>query len=574
MDELKDSKNRINLLIEKSIKPFLDSFEQWSDLIKNFIIGIKESEEFFHDIERPLIYKDYENSELYKQYNNIINILTKISERIDENINTIKNYKKNHLSDKYSQIFIIEERLEEGLELDENESQELDFFSDATFNYVYKFSVRRKLESLETKFWNFNKFGYIAFVIGFCLNPIIGGIIGLGITAENIRIMKEGYDKYKDVEITENTIFAKILKLVIRGFSGKKSNNQAQYRYNLEHNYEQNNDLNLIKVSNKINLFNKIFENIENKFKIIEELDIIKFLIFVDNYLSEGIWQKISKSIFVKNFKKISENQICKKKDNLKKKITEKNFEEHLKQYDEIFEEFLKGCCNEIKNLGKEKKYDQKIGINCLEHLFIYLNSEKLTEEIANETVKQMLKYKLITEDGVINEKLFEDCFIKKDTNENIKLKQLFNININIRLKDKNEIIEITKLKQFKVSVFEIPMVDPFFYDLKNFYKNQNYNVQEQLEKDYSLYIINNFKNIIQKMLLINKRSFDLFYKRSFNLVKNLIQNLLEEKIFTKHNQKSIESEITESLSNEEKLEFKKMIENAGESAFKAINDK
>ena len=197
-----------------------------------------------------------------------------------------------------------------------------------------------------------------------------------------------------------------------------------------------------------------------------------------------------------------------------------------------------------------------------------------MTEEIANETVKQMLKYKLITEDGVINEKLFEDCFIKKDTNENIKLKQLFNININIRLKDKNEIIEITKLKQFEVSGFEIPMVDPFFYDLKNFYKNQNYNVQEQLEKDYSLNIINNFKNIIQKMLLINKRSFDLFYKSSFNLVKNLIQNLLEEKIFTKHNQKSIESEITESLSNEEKLEFKKMIENAGESAFNAINDK
>ena len=64
-------------------------------------------------------------------------------------------------------------------------------------------------------------------------NYRIGGIIGLGITAENIRIMKEGYDKYKNVEITENIIFVKILKLFIRGFSGKKSNNQVQYRYNL-----------------------------------------------------------------------------------------------------------------------------------------------------------------------------------------------------------------------------------------------------------------------------------------------------------------------------------------------------
>ena len=96
--------------------------------------------------------------------------------------------------------------------------------------------------------------------------------------------MKEGYDKYKNVEITENTIFAKILKLVIRGFRGKKSNNQVQYRYNLEHNYEQNNDLNVIKVSYKINLFNKIFENIENKFKIIEELDIIKLGLGIGNW--------------------------------------------------------------------------------------------------------------------------------------------------------------------------------------------------------------------------------------------------------------------------------------------------
>ena len=63
------------LLIEKSIKPFLNSFEQWGELIKNFNIGISKSEEFFQDIEKPLIYQDYENSELYI-YNNIEKSLT------------------------------------------------------------------------------------------------------------------------------------------------------------------------------------------------------------------------------------------------------------------------------------------------------------------------------------------------------------------------------------------------------------------------------------------------------------------------------------------------------------------
>ena len=572
LDKLKDSKERIKLLIEKSIKPFLNSFEQWGELIKNFNIGISKSEEFFQDIEKPLIYQDYENSELYKQYNNINNILTKISERINENISSIENYKKILLKDKYSKLFVIEETLEEGLDLDENESQELDFFSDATFNYVYSISLHRKLEFLESIFWNFNKLGIYLYIIGFCINPIIGGIIGLGVTIGNIIIMKRGYDKYKDVEITENTIFAKILKLVIRTFSGKQSNKETHLRF-IEHNYAQNKDLNVIKVSNKLSLFNKIFENIENRFKVIEELDIIKFLIFVDSYLSEGIWQKNIKRIFIKNFKKIYENKICEKKDELKIKITEKNFQEHIKQYDEIFEEFLNECCKDIKKLGTKKKYDEKTGINCLEHLFIYLNPEKLTDEIANETVKQMLKYHLITEDGIINENLFEDCFINKDTDEKIKLKQLFNINIITRLKDKEEVIEINKLSKFKITGFEIPMVDPFFYDLKNFYTKQKYNVKEQLEKDYCLYIINNFKNIIQKMLLINQKTFDLFYKSTLNLVKNLIQNLLEEKIFIKYNQKSIESEISDNLTGEEKLEFKKMIESAGESAFKAINN-
>ena len=84
-------------------------------MINNFNNGINANDEFVKEIEKLLIYQDYENSPLYKQYDIIKNILLRISERINENINTIENYKKRYLNDKYSKIFVIEKELEEGL---------------------------------------------------------------------------------------------------------------------------------------------------------------------------------------------------------------------------------------------------------------------------------------------------------------------------------------------------------------------------------------------------------------------------------------------------------------------------
>ena len=565
INNLNDSKNRIKLLTEKSIKPFLDSFENWGDLIKNFNFGINEDDEIFKEMEKPLIYQDYRDSPLYKQYDNIKNILAKISDRIDENINTIEKYKKSHLNDKYSKIFIVEEELEEGLSLKEDEMDELGFFADATFNYVYEFSIRRKLELLESKFWKLNKWGYWVFLIGFCLNPILGGIIGTSLTIANVILLKKGYDQYKDVEITENTIFANVLKLIIRVFSGKKKTDKKEHLH--QENVQPDNNINLARRSKKISLFNKILENIENEFTIIKDLDILKFLIFVDNYVSEGIWNKTIKEIILKNFKNIYEKKFNENKNIFKTQITEQNFKEQLDNYNKIFKIFIYECCKDIKKLGDKKKYDEKTGLNCLEHLIINLNSEKITEEISNETVKHMLKFGFITEEGIINEKLFEDCFSKKNP------KQLFKININTKIDDKKKIININNLKEFKVSGFEIPMVDPFFNDLKMFYRRNKYYINEQLEKDYSLYIINNFKNLIKNMLSMNDVIFKSFYNGKLNLIKNLVKNLLEEKIFSKYNQRSIEREITSNLTDEEKLEFKNMIEKAGQSAYKAIKD-
>ena len=83
----------------------------------------------------------------------------------------------------------------------------------------------------------------------------------------------------------------------------------------IQDNYQQDNNLNVIKMSNKISLFNNILENVEKEFKIIKELNILKFLIFVDNYISEGIWNTKIKDIIIKNYKKIYEKKFNENKN-------------------------------------------------------------------------------------------------------------------------------------------------------------------------------------------------------------------------------------------------------------------
>ena len=201
------------------------------------------------------------------------------------------------------------------------------------------------------------------------------------------------------------------------------------------------------------------------------------------------------------------------------------------------------------------------------------LNSEKITEDIANQTVTYMLYFKLITQDGIINEKLFEDCFIKLENKNVIKLHQPFKINIINRFDKQIELVDISNLNQFIITGFPIPQVDSSFVDLETFYNLNGYNVQEQLEKDYALYIINNFKEIIKSMLTMNDSVFETFYKILLNLIKSLIRNFLQDKIFISENHRSFENIVSNNLSDEEKVEFNKIIKEAGEKALKVIKN-
>ena len=566
-----DSIKRINLLLEESINPLLDSFKQWGCFVNHFKFQIEGFEEYKQEMDKLIIEDYYESSELYIQYKNIKNIFERIINRIEMNIKFFE--EKIYIKDKKNyQIFVTVEELDEGLSIDEKLKKELDYFYSASFYFVYKFSIRRKTGLLKTIFWQINLICFIVYIVGFILNPIVTGIAAVGFFIGNIALFKYGYDKYKDVEINDNSVFANLLKIIIRKFSNRKDD-RSNRLLNFQQHFRSNNDINIIH-SSKNYLFSKILENVEIKFNEIKKIDIIKFLLFIDNYMSEAIWQEKIKDIIYKSFKNIYEVKFLERIDIFGKNLTDDNIIQHLNNYNEIFEMFFNQIINEFRQLSQKKEYNEKTGLNCLEHLIMNLNSEKITEDIAKITVNYMLYFNLITNDGTINENLFEDCFIIKENKNKKKLHQNFKINIINKLSLTDKVVKISNLKQFQVTGLTVPMVDSSFIDLANFYKKNNYNVSQQLEKDYCLFIINNFKAIINSMLLMDESIFESFYKMLLNFIKKLIKNLIEEKIFTSQNQKSIENVISDNLSNEEKVEFRKMIKEAGQKALKLIKNK
>ena len=61
------------------------------------------------------------------------------------------------------------------------------------------------------------------------------------------------------------------------------------------------------------------------------------------------------------------------------------------------------------------------------------------------------------------------------------------------------------------------------------------------------------------------------FYSVLLNFIKTMIKNLLQEKIFSKYNTSSFENVIGSELTEEERVEFRKMIKEATDNAEKLL---
>ena len=199
-----------------------------------------------------------------------------------------------------------------------------------------------------------------------------------------------------------------------------------------------------------------------------------------------------------------------------------------------------------------------------MEHLIKDLNSEKISDDIANKTVQKILEYQLLSENGIINKKLFKKYFVDE---QGEKLEQKINIHLTSKIINKSLIKNITDLKDFRISGFEIPLVNSSFIDLANFYHTNNYNLQLQLQQNFSLYILNNLKHIILYLLNMKPNILLNFYRHSLNYIKSMVKNLLEEKIFSEYNKSTFENVISAELTDEERVEFRKLIKEASRQA-------
>ena len=73
-----------------------------------------------------------------------------------------------------------------------------------------------------------------------------------------------------------------------------------------------------------------------------------------------------------------------------------------------------------LKNFMKIKKYDEKTGLNSLEHLIRNLNPEEIDDSLAKEIVIQLRKYKILNKENNLNKystiDLIKSCALFKST--------------------------------------------------------------------------------------------------------------------------------------------------------------
>ena len=403
-------------------------------------------EEDLNDLE----IKAYEREDLIKQYQNIKNILEKINEKIKSNLDYVEKFRIKSGEKQKNILFVIQKELDEGLELNDSEVKEIQFCYDASFYYVFEFiSIPRFTQSFITKF-----FIFLLFLV---LLPLsLGGLLIAGITALAFNAGKKLVDKisrFRDEEAQQKNLLME----------------------------NENKDDNIVYKSLKKDLKFDVYKEIELEFSRIKKIDIVKFLLFIDFYLSNEFWSKKIYQIIRSNFKNIFETKFNESINIFRRRITSDNYEEMKKSLLQIFREFWYQCLKDILILKNKKDYNEETGINSIEHLIRKFNPKEITEEIIEKTFKQILKYKLINQEGFANKKLFKELFTQNE-------EQKFAINITTKI-EKEELSDLSKLKEFVIKGVDIPNVSSYSLDLMNYYKKKKVIILKNKKRKIILYL-------------------------------------------------------------------------------------
>ena len=583
---LKETKNKLNKLIEINIEPTLKSFIDWEKITE--VDKMLQSGNFINISDKSF----------KTQFTNRKIIINNLIQLVEQNITVVQEYIDKYLPTNikgWEAVLEVEKEndLVKSLRLsDEYKNDVKDYLGDAGLIYTFKFIIKKKV--MKRNLLNF--FLYLGFFIFFSFLSMIRPLITKGSYESISKKIKVILSKYLNLDYNEenNSIFS-VIKSKIFSFFPKKGKN-INKENNQNNIYVENKGV-YVKDEEKIlsmdelekfeiNTLEKIKKYIkdifnENKKDIFEE---IKFLLFIDYYFYQQNWNDIIKEIINDYFK---QNEKLQKKAQLIKLCNNKESHElAVENLKNIIKESISDIIKTIKEKFDSNEYEEN-KIKKLEHIIIKDCGGDLDEKSASDIVSQILSQKVIDENGIFNKNLFDEIATpyvtwtnrgdkksnKKDKNLDEKPKEQ-SIKIYYNTPYPQNFNKIDNINQLSLSFkFEEPK-DPFLQDVQLLYITRNYKSYEKLiKKDFTKKIIDILNRLYNLSLLDFNEITEKFFNDISQKVEEIIEKYLNEEIFAnilvkKENKKIIK------LNKEEQEIYDLISQNSGKKAIDLLESR
>ena len=582
---LKETKDKLNKLIELNIEPTLKSFFDWEKITEVDIM--LQSGNFINQSDKSF-------KTQFTSRKLIVNNLIKI---VEQNINVVQEYIDNYLPTNVKGCEAVlevekEDDLLKALGLSEEYKNDVnDYLADAGLMNTFKYIIKKKV--IKRNFLNW--FLYLGFYIFFSFLSLIRPLISKGsfeAISKTINVLLTKYFKL-EYDTENNSIFSVIKSKIFSFFSNKedkikKENNQNNiYVENKGENLRDNAKLLTIEelekfekntVENIKKYINDVFN--ENKKNIFEE---IKFLLFIDNYFYQSNWKNKIEEIINDYF---GQNIELKEKAQLIKLCNNKeNHELAVERLKKIIKEGIAQIIKTIKEKFESNEYKEN-EITKLEHIIIKDCDGSLNDKSASNIVSQILSQKVIDENRNFNKKLFDEITTPYETNRTDKKKrkkkgknldekpEVQSIKIYYNTPYPQHFNKIDNINNLSLTLDSFEVKDQILQDVQILYLVKNYKEPDKLiNKDFTQKIISILNRLYYLSFLDFNKKTEQFFDNMSHKVEDLIEKYLNGEIFpnilTKENNKKIIK-----LNKEEQEIYDLISQNSGKKAIDLLESR
>lgn len=506
--------------------------------------------------------KEYEGSPILQQMLNRKYLVESIIKQLQQNINVIEKYEKSKYKNSI-QIFYKGKDLEDIYNYKEAKGENyeeiaetLRYIKNSGLYQIYEIYLKRNYKWYE-KLLYFLKVP-LEFILGVVLCVLVPGVglaIGAALIADSvvsclnyfINIRNGSQIDLNFADFLLNRGFSNMSRRIyysigrdiynkfcfVKDHFGNKNNVQSILEDN------NNNNAKFIRESrnlNKIQKFSKekIDKYIKEEFeKIIEkQKNFIKYLLCFDDYLKNDFWKNEIKEKIIECYKNYFKKDLKNKEENiikiLKKGYKDNKYEEASNLVELSLRPIILNCIKSfdesLEKFKEIKEYNEESGLNSLEHLIRHLNPEVIDNSLAQEIVKEMKKYKIISDQNEENKYKFTISINGKTT---------VNFIVETDLRNTNSEKEITNLNDFSLSnISRKPIIDEEMNDRIEFYKKQ-FSELGVVKLNYLNKVFQKTIDSIIKAFLDDKIIFE-FLEEIKQLISVKIISQLNKKIYTK----------------------------------------